>query len=230
MKKLSQAASFSTLCDDAIFALFEWLPLNELCSVSRTCTKLQKLSEKHFCLKYPQLLLEKVIVQEVNGTIGFKETENYVKCFGHKIENVEIKQCKYNKQLLRFMRKNCSMNMKRIELPSGEMPKWFLRGIRKILRNVEFLGIGSIEGVSLDDILKHCGQIKRLCVVDWIPHELPARNYPMLEAFELRNDENCFRQAAEDTEWTPDTMHLEPVGAEPADLAGKKKSNEFNEL
>lgn len=184
MEEQSTIDYFTAANDDAIFSILERLSLEDLCSVSQTCIKLRDLAANHFSRSYPQLLLQKITVEKTNGTIDFKEKTNYVKCFGDKIESVEIKNCKYDKQLLHFMRTKCTENMKRIEFCGGVWSKLFLRGIRKILRNVEFIKLRWAEGVSLGDILRHCHRLKRLYLSGWLPNGAPC-NYPHLEVLEL---------------------------------------------
>lgn len=46
--------NFSSLIDDCVFEIFNWLSLDDLCSISETCTKFKTLACQQFMRKYPE--------------------------------------------------------------------------------------------------------------------------------------------------------------------------------
>lgn len=160
---------FTTILpDECISEVLEYLSIDDLCSVNRTCKRLQALSEVHFDRKYQHLASKRVLIRKFrNGEIGFDSNERYIKCFSRKLQSfvLSFPEGKMNDELLQFMRTNCGENIKEITFHGWQYSKSFEEGIRTVLKNVETITIDSHAGNSnmrLDVVLHNLPALKHL--------------------------------------------------------------------
>lgn len=81
-RKLDENNYFTTLVDDCVYEILNWLNLDDLCAISRTCKKLRRLSAHEFQRKYPdkQICLTEKYLPSGATTLCLSPNELYVKC------------------------------------------------------------------------------------------------------------------------------------------------------
>lgn len=195
MANKEQLDHFSALSEKCIVKIFEWLPLESLCNISRTCKKLNKVAGDHFHQKYPELVIQEIVITEDdNGKLIFEEeSKKYMKCFSKYFERVRLEQCRLDDRLVRFMQKKCSKQLKYIDIFSCKWPEMVGEGILNILASIETIKFEFLCGdriPRLDDTLKHCLQMKHLQIevtnFNKQVRNLPRKSHPMLETYQLQ--------------------------------------------
>lgn len=84
-----QVKGFLNLNDNCILEIFNYLPLNDVCSLSETCRRMHALGSGHFMLKYKSKVM--VFVDWLYGNlITFPDKEKYRKCFAKKMRSVTL--------------------------------------------------------------------------------------------------------------------------------------------
>lgn len=186
---------FSTLNDDCIFVIFDWLSSDDLCSIGQTCNRLHKLAADQFHRKYPEKVMNEFCLRISNGEITMLPNENYIKCFSKYIYNLKIQlmqRCTETDILcaVEFMRQKCSSNLVRIRFNCFYLPASFGTSIKDFLKTVEIVEFIHCNGQSnyYDSILKHCPKLKHLttdgCSHDTDMNGLLLRQNPTLEHFD----------------------------------------------
>lgn len=197
----------SSLIDDCIFHIFDWLPIDDLCSISETCKKFKKLSEEYFERKYAT---EKSvdIIERDGGVICFRQTNNYVRCFHRQIRcvNISLWEVILYEPMLDFIRQNCCKKFKKVKI-HGFWSRTFTEGIIDQLQEAETVEFGVYNGVfSLNNVLNHLPKVKHLRLFyryqfpdarrchpmqfqlsdqNYVNLQLPIIQYPHLTLFEL---------------------------------------------
>lgn len=195
---------FTALNGDCIDELFKKLSIDDLCSASRTCIKLNQLAAGHFHRCFPERVSQPISI--VNRTIKrswyntiipcIRQNENYVRCFSRQIEHVKVRNRQYC-LLIRFMQQNCSRNIMNINFGDRLWTKWFVLQIKPFLQNAETITFwftsnrwfrSNPEIASLGGIIRHFPKMKHLHVYidspDAIEFELDE-TYEHLESFSL---------------------------------------------
>lgn len=183
---------FTALNEDCILEIFERLPLDELCAISRTCKKLQRLAEYQFNRSYSNLKAKRIIIHEQNGVIGFKEKDKYVKCFGQYIENfaIAVWQKEMGAKLLQFMRSNCCKTIKNMDIYYDGYTGEFATGIKEFLQSTETISFQLVNYrestiIPLNLILNHLPRLKTLKICNSARGmKLPAITCPSLDTFQ----------------------------------------------
>ncbi|XP_055305886.1 uncharacterized protein LOC129570342 [Sitodiplosis mosellana] len=81
-------SAFEDLKDDYCYDILRRLPLDDLCALSRTCTRLHSLCGKQFLEKYPSKIMRIDSIQEDGTWVKEPRDEMYIKCFDKSIRNV----------------------------------------------------------------------------------------------------------------------------------------------
>lgn len=132
-----------------------WLSLEELCIFSRTCKRLQRLSENHFLRKYPyEASRELWIGIKIDGKVWVSPSDYYVKYFYNFVnkltiyerDNFEERNLKLrDKQLTfshisNFVKTKCDQNLHKICIVGDlKLTQSFCRGIENFLLNVQIV-------------------------------------------------------------------------------------------
>lgn len=191
-------SDFLLMNNDCIYKIFEWLVLDDLCSISETCKQLQALSSDYFQRKYYDKLSRGMRIMVINGKVEFHPKERYVKsfsrCFDTVIVNADLRWSRNinvsKSTLPRVIRENCNQYLNTIQFHLTLLHHSFGDGIMNILENVETVVFWTcdLEG-SYHNILKHCRNLKYLTIdgnygnkID----ELLLETYPLLEHFQCR--------------------------------------------
>lgn len=183
-----------SLNDDCIYAIFEFFTLNDLCLITQTCKRFQKLASNHFLRRYPRASSKSVItIKENNGKI-VKLSSNNLHCFSRVIQTVElVLALSVNKEysdLPDFIRSNFCENLKTIKISGGYFSQSFGSAIQNHLKNVEQISMYNSFGTNnvYDNILKYCPRINTLHIVGSFHvminqvQKLPLNKYSTLES------------------------------------------------
>lgn len=192
---------FLDLNDDCILTIFDQFPINDLCSMSFTCQRIQTLAFYH----YQRLFPEKIIVIDVkknrHKSIVFSDQqEKCVKYFSKCISNVRVNGGGVLiKRLFNFIESNCCSTLKTLEIstqarmyPSdGQIIKDQLEGLQSLVVR-DLNSENDIHRV----LLKHCKNLKNLKIDTkkdgndkWL-----QQHYPKLETLNIQL--NCNYLAA----------------------------------
>lgn len=173
-----QIDHFSELIDDCVYPVFDWLPLNDLCTMGVTSKKFRIVAESQFRRRYPALVMKNVDIVGVNGIIEFWTPANYVTYFSQLLKciTVYVDGSSYCAQLIRFVRANCCRELKKIVI-GGHITKTFVQGIADMLQKVEIAELN----IHWDlDALNHfpTANLKHLKVRISADVKLPKLGYP----------------------------------------------------
>lgn len=189
------------LTDDCIFALFEWLPLDDLCACSRTCKRLQILAEQHFRRKFQSKAnLEVEVGIGYDGKLRVSPSKNYVKCFQKFIRNIciylwTIEQEDFEDDdvqmslVVDFMKRKCNKNLYRVCVEGDIVLDPFCKKIKNLLRSAETVVFRDRNRRGFDEatFLKYCPNITKLILEDGIPKQnfnaILEQKYRKLEHF-----------------------------------------------
>lgn len=189
---------FLSMNNDCIFKIFEWLDLDDICSVSETCKQLKLLSSDYFQRKYRQKLLHAMRIVAVNGKIELQPNERCVRsfsrCFDAVIVNVDLRGTRNidvsKLDLPLLIRENCNENLSSLQFQSMFLYASVGDCIKSHLEHVETIAFLAcdLEG-SYQQILRHCKNLKYLSVGESFGNkidQLLLETYPKLEQFNCR--------------------------------------------
>lgn len=186
--------NFLSMNNDCIDKIFEWLELDDICSISDTCKRLKVLSSDYFQRKHKKKLLPGMSIIALNGKIEVLPNERCVRSFSRCFDNVIVKddfRSNLNiEKLSLFIRENCNENLSSLQFQSMFLNHSIGESIKSVLMNVETLSFSAceLEG-TYHKILKHCKNLTYLTVVDTYGNkidQLLLKTYPKLEHFNCR--------------------------------------------
>lgn len=193
---MDKKTSFLSMNSDCIDKIFEWLELNDICSMSETCKQLKILTSDYFQRKYKNKLSRGMHIIAVKGIIELRPNERYVKsfsrCFDSVIVNVDARVCTNinlsKTDLPLFIRENCGEYMSSIRFQTMFLSQTFGNSIMSVLKNVETVVFSDcdIEG-TYHQILKYCPNLKYLTVEEMYGNkieQLLLETFPKLEHFD----------------------------------------------
>lgn len=193
----SKKFEFLDLNDDCMIGVFRKLSLNDLCTISCTCKRLQQLAYYHFQHENPD---EWMHISEDR-----KRCEKYQKYFGKYIQNVSISFGHYEAgPLFRFINTVCSTDMKRLKISVCARKTVCLNSthgeiIKEQLKNLEILQIqGNHQYHRFDlheSLLKHCVKLRDLYIdsvsdddANWMHHGYPSLQSLTFLAYPVNKD------------------------------------------
>lgn len=180
---------FLDLNDDCIFAIFERISLDDLCSMTFTCNRLRDLAFDHFKRKHPnEYIVISVKYSRVTGKfpVAFANYQpKYLKYFTKYIQNVELVGDRYEvKRLFNFIKEECCINLKTLDLYiSAKLDSRHGKQIADQLNGLERLTIQGFRGTCeiYNGLLKYCKNLNSLTIkpfwdgtTDWMDHEYPT--------------------------------------------------------
>lgn len=154
---------FLDMNDDCIDTIFDLLPLDDLCSMSRTCKRIQSIAGDYFQRYYPN---NHVRIQSFRRRSVFYmyPDERYVDDLKPFIRNVSIQEHN-GSACVSYLRSNFCENLKEIALHGINSDLNELHGVQmkeqlQCLESMKFVNcsVGDIYEV----FLKHCQQLKHL--------------------------------------------------------------------
>lgn len=194
---------FMDLNDDVIFAMFQCLPLNDLCTMSYTCKRIQQLAGNYLQRKYPDNRLK---IEIYNKWIGIdvssqtpgmaflsRPNEEYVRAFRSFIRNVEILMYRIDNQPMEaflYLKANCCENLRELALfRIVDVQNRYGEIIKKQLENLESIKFDKCDIPDIyEGYLKYSPSLKQIAI-----KELPDQNqvtmewtkhrYPLLKRF-----------------------------------------------
>lgn len=180
-----------SLNEDCFNQLFKWLPLDDLCQLSKTCTRLQQLTGDYYQKKYPSKWV-KVTNATADGIV-LLPNKNYVKCFSRFIQNLSVNFLRNDHDALaKFLQNNCNNQPKRIQFKCAYLPEAFLDKIKTILQNAETIAFRNCL-VDSGKFLGRCDNVKNLFLIENLLNdhheqveELLDGKYARLEHFHCR--------------------------------------------
>lgn len=184
---------FMSLNEDCFYEIYKWLSLQDLCQLSKTCTRLQQSTGDYFQRKHPSKWLNVSRADGIEDGIVLSPNKSYVKCFSRNIQNLSIDFLPKNRDsLVEFLRTNCNNRPKIIQFKCTYLPETFVDRIKTILENVETI---AFRNCLLEDgsIVNNCDRVKNLFLVENLLNrqyeqieELLVGKYATLEHFHCR--------------------------------------------
>lgn len=189
---------FLSMNNDCISNIFEWLHLDDICSISDTCKRLKMLASDYFERRHGDKLLDGMRITTVNGKIELQPNEKCVWSFSRSFNTVvlnassriprDINALKLD--LSSFVRTYCSEYLTSIQFQSMFLHQSIGDAIGSVLQNVEtvvFINC-DLEG-DYHEILKHCQNLKYLTIDENYGHKIEKlllETYPKLKHFSCR--------------------------------------------
>lgn len=168
--------SLTILNDDCIDKILEWLSLDDLCSCSVTCKRLQALCDNHFRRKHPKEATVTVKIKIRSGGVlsvwplksCFKHFRNFIKnlTLWVRLEygNCEDIQESLMSYIVNLVQQKCDPKLRRVHLDSEV--KINLRSIcgeiEGFLRNVEVVRFDG--GTDESGFLSYCPSVRKVIV------------------------------------------------------------------
>lgn len=153
-----------SLNEDCFYKLFKWLPLDDLCQLSKTCIRLQQLTGTYYQSKCPSNWL--TVTNATSDGIVLSPNKNYVKCFSKFIQNLSIDYLRSDHDVLAaFLQNHCNSRPKTVQFKCTYLPETFGDKIKTILGNAETIAFRNCL-VDSGKIVDLCGNIKNLFVVE----------------------------------------------------------------
>lgn len=180
-----------SLNEDCFYQIFKWLPLNDLCVLSKTCSRLQQLTGDYFQRKYPSKWVN--ITNATSDGIVLSPNKNYVHCFSRFIQNLSIDFLRKDHDVLAtFLQSNCNNSPKKVQFKCTYLPDTFADKIKTILENAETIAFRNCL-VDNGRLMDRCENLKNLFVVENLLNdqyeqveEILVGKYPKLEHFHCR--------------------------------------------
>lgn len=174
-----------SLNQDCILKIFEYLELNELCAISKTCTKLQQIAELFFCQRFKKKMMTEVSIRvRFDRKIVVLPEDEYVTQFLKLMQNLKI-SCGYTLRpldMVEFMRNKCNENLINISFEQIKFNKLHGAMIIDWLSTVEGLALFGCE--NLHYILAYCSNLKNLKIDQYSNDQSNLwmiQRYPTLE-------------------------------------------------
>lgn len=214
-KSKSESSSIFVLNKDCFDAIFDWLSIEDVCSLGQTCKQMQQIAGEHFRSNYSAI--------EINGGASnlHAMTRRYKKIshFKQFIKSVSHHNGRSHYDELRsisYIELNCDRfaSLNRLCFSHVALSKAKIERIKPILGRIETLRLRDcrFEGDFYDDFLRLCTNLKQLHVQDIDFKKLKFRienivyivsypsdnseykwlqqKYPLLEHFELTPKKN----------------------------------------
>lgn len=170
--------NFLSINVDCMFKIFEFLSIDDLCSVGETCGRLKDICGGYFSRKYPF----KSIVLNRNLIRTGKSKDRSVNCFRNYIKNMDV--CRYatddddenfrsnykligsDKDLLDMIPMYSGGCLTNITFSEVEFPKTFGAKLVNTLQNIESITFLTCSGKDnfYTKILKHCQNLTSLVI------------------------------------------------------------------
>lgn len=200
---------FVKLNDDCIDAIFEYLPPEDLCSMSFTCERMRGVAHEHFCRKYaakfPNVVVDLNRVSEderISHHLNYDE--NYLKYFlpcvpitRIECENIQLKD------LIRFINAECDniSNLTEIHFGGHSLSVDKENEFNHELNSIENVSIYKYGGGDIyNGLLKFCPNLKSLAIAtdgegntNWM-----LQTYPNLKSLSIRFDDKFHRTVFEE--------------------------------
>lgn len=173
--------------ENCIEEILEWLPLNDLVSLTTTCKRMQGIVSRYFSRKYQTKRM--TVKMDKRQRIEFWPRELYVQRFREYFQNIGIRG--RQPALFRHVGSICNKAPKKIRILEAEaLTEMHGRCIEELLRNVEIIELEECSFVAefYDSFLKYCLNLKQLviksfkeCTHSGIKNKWLLQRYPHLK-------------------------------------------------
>ncbi len=201
--------SFLSINVDCMYSIFDLLPVNDLCSLGRTCAQLKSICGEYVSYKYPTKAI--VLNRNLKRTGKFKDEA--VNCFQKAIKNMDVFRyaddgdendfrCNFllnadDSELLKMIPMYSGDILRHITFNKVIFHKTFGKEMKTVLQDIEaitFLKCSGIRGQKnfFEQILKHCQNLSSLIIHgsnlnNLLNHLLPTLKLPMIKNMEFRS-------------------------------------------
>lgn len=159
--KKKQKVEFLSMNDHCIDEICEWLPLNTLASLGMTCKRLNQITSSYFRRKHPT---KSLLMMKYNGEVNLYPDQLYVQCFSETFRNIVI----HGNDLKVFqyaVAKFKKSQLKKVCICAANLTMAHIECISGILEHAEIVEfIRCTFSGSLNEILKHCSNMKHLAI------------------------------------------------------------------
>lgn len=184
------------LNNEHLHRIYQYLSVNELCTVSKVCKRLKYTTEEYFSSKYKELNFK--TLKGDNRWLKMKCVKQVLCCFGRLIESMEVSGRLFLvvwedgnellRKLLKHIAKYCARTLKTLKIKSF----YFLKNVFAALRRMPLLEsltlkncfFKTIRDWNVDSVV--FGRLKEL-IVDNVANLMVHLNscYPLLEKIRL---------------------------------------------
>lgn len=157
----SLSTKFTSLNDNCLEEIFEWLCLEDLTNLSTTCRRMQDVVGDYFGRKYPTKRM--TIKMDKQQRIEFWPREKYVQRFREYFQNIAIRG--RQPALFRHVGAMCYKTPKKIRiLEATALTEIHAKCIEGLLQNVEIIEFQDCSFATefYDCFLKYCKNLKQL--------------------------------------------------------------------
>ncbi|XP_031629829.1 uncharacterized protein LOC116345006 [Contarinia nasturtii] len=172
---------------DALECVFEYLNLNDICAIGKTCKKLHLIAGNYFNCNYPsQNLIIRACRDEIIQTMNNFFTYNSTTNFGPFTQRLEVYIDSGNE--LPYVAKNVNKKLKAIVFCMGRCRNLNLECIKDILKSVEYIELKYKISTMSPPNLKFCENLKYLSLNVYNFNLIYNHHYPTLETLEVNFD------------------------------------------
>lgn len=176
---------FMDMNDDCIRHILWKLHPTDLCSMSFTCERMQRLAFDHFTHQYPSKKVT-IAMDQANGPY-IRNSDGYIKYFAKCIRNIRIDSPGANvnmKRLFEFIKAECCADLRILELTiAGRLQAKMIAVITEQLENLSTLHLDNpFSRYDIYEVLlRHCKKLQHLIirssstfVSTWMRHSYPT--------------------------------------------------------
>lgn len=180
--------AFVWLNDDCIFEIFDWLSVDDLCSISRVSKRMQNLAENYFERKHFSKYLY-IYCDPETLAVCVEPRTNYIARFRGFVKRVYVdgSNAKWDEagydRLMSYVKFNCSSNMTEIHFRNVIFHENHIDWMKGKLQKVETIEFKLCRCRStydiLNSLLSSCGQLKHLILNEtstWIRESMKSTN------------------------------------------------------
>ncbi len=210
---------FMDMNDDCIRHILWKLHSTDLCSISFTCERMQRLAFDHFSRQYPS---ENVTIAMDQANVPYiRNSKNYIKYFAKCIKNILIDSHGANvnmKHLFEFINAECCADLRTLELNiTARLRADNIALIKERLENLSRLNID--DPFSRYDIyqvlMRHCKKLQHLIIrsrntflLTWMQHSYPALTKVLIDVSSEKQIQQMVLHAKTFLQLNPQIKHF----------------------
>lgn len=176
---------FDGLIVDCMNEILDWLPLNSLCALSKTCKSLRRTTKNYFRWKYPS--------EEFAVGDEFVFNAQHVECFGDGVQRLRMYDSSIEDFI--FAGSNINQNLREIQFdrtfkPENDISKNHIDKLKPILENVKTVSIVDCDFTegSSEYLIECCKNIEDFSYAinkDVKKNQFQFQKYPTLRNIEI---------------------------------------------
>lgn len=173
---------------DCMNGILDWLPLNSLCALSKTCKSLRKTTKNYFQWRYPS--------EEFAIGDEFVFNSQHVECFGDDVQRLRL----YDSSIddFKFAGSNINRNLRELQFDrtfkqENDITNNHIDSLMPILQNVKTVSIVDCDFAkgSSEYLIKCCQNIEEFSYAiykDIKKNQFQFKNYPTIRNIEIHFD------------------------------------------